>query len=379
MNEHVVASTTRGRRRRGSPAALAVIILVLSLLAAACGGGADQDATQPDDDGAGTPATDEDTSTDTATDDGGAAADEPPLRVALITPGPVSDQGYNFAAALGMQMAEEEFGIETAISENVPIAENAQVIRGYAADGFDVIIGHGEHNGQPMLQVAEEFPDVRYFVHAGDVEGHPSIMSAQPRQEDAGYLQGIVAGHLSENGHMGFVAFTPLAAIVRVMNASRLGAETVQPDMEFSHVFTDNLVDPSVTREATNALIGNGADVILHINGGPNSPAIIEAAAEAGVYAMGFPVDQSEVAPDTVATSQLVNYPRLILLEIESVLNDEFQGGQIVEFSLESGVVGIAELADWIPEEARQAVEEARQQIMSGELRIDVPSSLPED
>lgn len=343
-----------------------VAVMMLGLVAGACGGG----------EGAGS--TEDDSTTGT-----GAGASEPAegdtsgegMRVALITPGPISDQGYNAAANAGLEMAKEQFGVETAVSENTPIADNAKVIRGYAADGFDIIIGHGEHNQAPMEQVAAEFPDVKYFVHAGDLDGNPSIASSYLAFEEAAYLEGLIAAHLTESNKIGFVGFTPIAVIVRSINALEEAAQTIDPEIEVDHVFTDNLVDPSVAREATNALLANGADVIAHVNGGSNSVDIIRAAAEQGAPAMGFPVDQNQVSPQTVATSLLAKYPLLVVREIESVVNGEFPAG-VTEYGIESGVIDIAEIPNWVPDEARQAVMEARDQILSGELTVDVSGSL---
>jgi len=351
MRKHFFAGTDSPR---GTSRSLAGIFAV-AVLSAACGGGSDTAAG---------PAS------------GGCAEGEAPLRVAMVTPGPLSDGGYNYFAALGLEQAKEKYCIEYSVAENTPIAENAQAIRGFAADGFDVIIGHGEHNGQPMLQVAEEFPNVVYFVHMGDVDSSASVTSSYARFEESAYLQGIAAAYLSENAHIGFVGFAPLAVIGRAMNGSLEGARSINPEFKLSHIFTNSLVDPSIAREATNALIANGADVIMHIVGGPASAAIIEAAKEAGIPAMGFPGDQSGLAPDTVATSMLVRYPLLVVSQIESVINGTAQGGRIVNYGLDTGVMAIVPLADWVPQEAKDAVAAAAEKIISGELVIDVPASL---
>lgn len=351
--------STRDDRTAGVSTALLgrrslVGIVAVAVLSAACGGGGEEEAAAT----------------------GTCAAGQAPLRVAMVTPGPLSDGGYNYFASLGLEQASELYCMEYSIAENTPIAENAQAIRGFAADGFDVIIGHGEHNGQPMLQVAEEFPDVVYFVHMGDVDSSPSVTSSYARFEESAYLQGVAAAYLAEDVHIGFVGFNPLAVIVRAMNGSLEGAKSVNPDARLSHIFTNSLVDPSIAREATNALIANGANVIMHIVGGPASAAIIEAAAEAGIPAMGFPGDQSALGEDTVATSMLVRYPLLVVSQIESVINGDARGGQIVNYGLDTGVMAIVPLADWVPQEAKDAVAAATDRIISGDLVINVPATL---
>lgn len=297
------------------------------------------------------------------------------LKVAIILPGPVSDGGYNGAAAAGMKQAEEKYCIKSAISENVSLADNVKVIRGYAADGFDVIIGHGEHNQNPMDQVSRTFPDVKYFVHAGDLDGNESVASSYLASEEAGYLEGLVAAHLTKSKKIGFIGFTPIAIIVRAMNALEKGAQSVDPAIKVDKVFTQSLVDPSVAREAANALLANGDDVLAHINGGPNALEIFKAAEAKGAKAMGWPTDQSKAAPNTVATSILVNYPKLIVAEVGSVVDGTFKGG-VTRYGLASGIVGLAPLAEWVPAEAKAAVKAAQAQILSGDLKIEVPGTL---
>ncbi|MCC6146260.1 MAG: BMP family ABC transporter substrate-binding protein, partial [Anaerolineaceae bacterium] len=86
-----------------------------------------------------------------------------PIKVALVLGGVITDNGFGAAAYRGLMSAQEEYGIETAYSESVPLAEYENAIRDYANKGFDLVIGHGSEFGDALKIVSEEFPDT-YFA-----------------------------------------------------------------------------------------------------------------------------------------------------------------------------------------------------------------------
>ena len=69
------------------------------------------------------------------------------LKVALLTPGPVSDSGWSALAYDGLKAIETDLGAEIANQE----AKGTQIkdaMRTYANQGFQLVIGHGfEYNG----------------------------------------------------------------------------------------------------------------------------------------------------------------------------------------------------------------------------------------
>ena len=86
-----------------------------------------------------------------------------PKSMALLLTGPANDQGWNAVAVGGMEATAEQFGLETTIMENVQIADMESAYRQLAADGYDIIIGHGYQFGEPAAKISAEFPD-QYFL-----------------------------------------------------------------------------------------------------------------------------------------------------------------------------------------------------------------------
>src|SRR4051812_19078176 len=69
-----------------------------------------------------------------------------PFKVALLTPGPVSDAGWSAMAYDGLQAIKQDMGAEVNNQE----AAGTQIkdaMRQYAQDGYSLVIGHGyEYN-----------------------------------------------------------------------------------------------------------------------------------------------------------------------------------------------------------------------------------------
>jgi len=78
--------------------------------------------------------------------DGTKVATEPgkgPLKVALLTPGPVSDSGWSALAFEGLKAIESELGAEVANQEATG-SKIKDAMRAYAGDGYRLVIGHGD-------------------------------------------------------------------------------------------------------------------------------------------------------------------------------------------------------------------------------------------
>ena len=102
-------------------------------------------------------------------------ADDGKLKVAILLPGVITDQGWNTLAYNALKTVEKNLGAEIAYTENTPASDYEEIFRGYANAGFDVVMGHGYEFGDAALLVAKEFLD-KYFIvtriSAGQLEFH---------------------------------------------------------------------------------------------------------------------------------------------------------------------------------------------------------------
>ena len=332
---------------------LMISLLLVSLLVA-CGGAAADPTEAPADDPVDEP---EDEPTE-----------EAPLRVAMIFPGTISDMGFNQAGYEGLLMIESELGAEIAYSENTPVAEYEQVYREYADQAYDVIIGHGFEFGEPALEIAEEYPDITFIVDSNPVVSAENVAGITGKSWEAAYLLGVLAAHMSESDKIGGIAGFDFPIIVSQMEAYKLGAQAVNPDIEVTIVYIGSFEDVALAKESALAQIDAGVDVLFHIADAAGI-GIVQACEEQGIWAIGWGIDQNSLAPNTVISSMLFSGARLILEDTQMVLDGTWTG-EVRLYGLETGVVGLADYYGLVPDDIAAEVEAVKQSIIDGETEV---------
>lgn len=97
-------------------------------------------------------------------EDGGRSADDP-IRIAMVGPSASNDLAFTQSMVDSLNRLGEDHNIEVDITDGTFVIEDAAVaIRGYAEDGFDIVLAHGSRPG-PRLPV-------RWFA-VGDRPGLP--------------------------------------------------------------------------------------------------------------------------------------------------------------------------------------------------------------
>jgi len=294
--------------------------------------------------------------------------EEAPIKVALVMPGSIADQGYNAAAYAGLQAIETELGAETAYSEMVPLAEYEETFRNYASEGYDVVIGHGFEFGDPIDVVAPEFPDTKFLVVNGIVSG-PNYASLLHQNHQTAYVCGYIAARMSETGKLGAIGGFAYPVIVQQLEAYKLGAQSVDADIEVTIAYLDSWDDIALGKEAALAQISAGADCIFHVADAAGI-GVIQACDEEGVRAIGFAYDQNSLAPDTVITSTIIDFPQMMTQAVTDIMDGTFEFNTVHLYGLDTGVIRVADYHGLVPDDIAAEAEEIQQNIISGEIEV---------
>ncbi|MEN9240518.1 MAG: BMP family ABC transporter substrate-binding protein, partial [Thermostichales cyanobacterium SZTDM-1c_bins_54] len=150
------------------------------------------------------------------------AAAATPLVVGFIYVGPKDDFGYNQGHALGAagmaaNLSNVQLVEEASVPETTAVAESmrSMIEVEKATVLFPTSFGYFDPH---ILNMAKEFPEVQFF-HAGGLyqEGvHPkNVGSYFGYIDEAQYVAGIVAGHMTKSNKLGFVAGKPIAQVLR--------------------------------------------------------------------------------------------------------------------------------------------------------------------
>jgi len=298
-----------------------------------------------------------------------ASADSDAFKVAFIYVAPIGDLGWTYSHDVARLAIEEKFGdkVETAFIENVPEGPDAErVIRDFANKGFNLIFTTSFGFMEPTITVAEEFPDTQ-FVHISGFKTADNASNVFGRMYQPRYLSGLAAGAATESNIIGYVAAFPIPEVIRGINAFTLGAREANPDAEVRVVWTNTWFDPPKEKEAAEALLAAGADVIAQHQ---DTTEPQKAAADAGAVSVSYNSDMSAVVGDTVLTGPVWNWAVKYTAIVEEVMNGSYNGSESYWGGLDDGLVGLAPFSSQVSDDTKAAIEEKMDTIVAGEWDV---------
>ncbi|MGP1387446.1 MAG: BMP family ABC transporter substrate-binding protein [Thainema sp.] len=301
-----------------------------------------------------------------------------PLVVGFIYVGPKDDYGYNQAHAEGAAAMAQVAGIklieEASVPETTAVLETMRSM--IEIDGAKALFPTSFGYFDPyILELAAEFPDVQFF-HAGGLyqEGtHPdNVGSYFGYIDEAQYVAGVVAGHATQSGKLGFVAAKPIPQVLRNINSFTLGAKSVKPEITTQVIFTGDWALPVKEAEATNSMADQGVDVVTcHVD---SPKVVIETAEKRGIYSSGYHANQADLAPQGYLTGAEWDWSSIYtqfandLLAGKTLMNGDIP--HIMRGGLSAKFCKMSPYGPAVSEEAKTAADAAKEAIMSEQLVI---------
>jgi basic membrane protein A len=290
--------------------------------------------------------------------------------VALLTPGPVNDTGWNEAAFDGMELIKAKLGAKTATLQTTAPTDIEPALRDFAKRGVNLIFAHGFEYGNAALQVAKLYPKTIFIVTSGTVSA-ANVESLDFKEEEAAYVEGVLAGGMSRSGVVGAVGGIPLPAIKLAFEGFRRGFVSVQPKGRVLESYTGDFDNVSDAKEAAIAQVEEGADLLMH-NADAAGLGVFQAASQAHVYAFGANRNQNSVAQEVVLASAVTEIAKAFLQIATQVKNGSFHPDTIV-LGMKDGMVKVVyndRLKDRIPAAVRARADAAEQEIIAGKIRF---------
>jgi basic membrane lipoprotein Med (substrate-binding protein (PBP1-ABC) superfamily) len=299
------------------------------------------------------------------------------LKVALLSPGPVDDAGWNASAYEGLKAIEKSLGAETAHAMAKDEAAFEPAFRRFAGQGYDIIFAHGNEYGAVAKDVAPQFPNTLFVISSGNVSGK-NLISLNWYLEQATYLAGMLAASVSQKGKAGLIGGVRVGVVESTFKGFEQGAHAVKPSFQVRTAYVGSWEDASAAKKQAEALIAEGADVLLH-NADAAGLGVFQAAQEhkaQGVLAMGSNRDQNAVKPEVTLASASMDIPRSFLdiaKERQQKGSAELGGPGLRLLGIDKGYVSLIlnpALASRVPEGVRSSLESARQRMVSGALKV---------
>lgn len=289
------------------------------------------------------------------------------------------DKSFNDAAYRGLQEAIKRLGIEGKdVEPGEGGANREELLRLLAEQGYDLVIGVGFLFTDTLTKVAKEFPNTKFAIVDGVVEGLPNVRSLVFQEHEGSFLVGAIAGLMTKTNKVGFVGGMDMALIHKFEVGYRAGVKYVNPKAEvlvnYIGVTGEAFKDPVKGKELALSQFKQGADIVYHASGA-SGEGVIEAAKEMKKFAIGVDSNQNWIAPGYVLTSMLKKVDVAIYKTIEDLVKGKFTGG-IKVYGLKEDGVGVAYdkyNAKLIPDSVRKKVAQLRLDIIAG--KIVVPST----
>lgn len=293
------------------------------------------------------------------------------FRVALITPGSIADAAWNAGAYAGLLRIRDSLGAAISQVEARTPGEQTEALRSYAAQGYDLIFGHGFEFQDPAERIGTQYPHTRFVVTSGErVSAAGNVVPLVFGIEEGTYLAGMVAGGLTRTNRIGFIGGMELPPIVRGYQGWLRGAQAVNPKVDSRIAYLNTFDDVAAGREAALAMIRLGVDM-LHHNADQAALGLFQAAKDSpGVFVFGANADQSALAPDRVLGSVVIDLPKAFLAIAREIKDGHFTP-RVETFGLAGGVLRYdanPAVASRVPDALLQRVRAAKDSIIAGTL-----------
>jgi basic membrane protein A and related proteins len=321
---------------------------LLALLVAGCGSGGDKQSANP--------------------------PTNPPagktFKVALLTPGPVSDAGWSAMAYEGLMAIKQELGAEVNNQE----AKDPQIkdaMRQYAQDGYDLVIGHGFEYNAPAMAVGKDFPNTVFVSSSGKATA-ANVGAFRFYLEQGFYLCGMMAGYMSKTGTVAMIGGDDVPSIRSTFKGFAAGFKAARPGApEPIVVFTGSGTDVAEAKQATLNAINQGADFVIH-QANAAAQGVFDACKDKNIYAFGANLDQNNNASGIVIASGVI-VAKPAFVDLAKRVKDHTYKGEVSLMGMDKGAIEFVinpKLKNKIPADVLKKLDDAMSKIKSGDLLV---------
>ncbi|MCY3983589.1 MAG: BMP family ABC transporter substrate-binding protein [Roseovarius sp.] len=283
-----------------------------------------------------------------------------------------SDKSFNESAFRGAQKWVEETGGSYNEVELQSEAQREQALRRFAEAGNNPIVMVGFAFGNPLDEVAADYPDTRFAI-VDMVVDQPNVRSIVFNEHEGSYLVGMLAAMASESGTVGFIGGMDIPLIRKFACGYVQGVMAVNPDATVIQNMTGTTSaawnDPVKGSELTKVQISQGADVV-YAAAGSTGLGVLQTAADEGILSVGVDSNQNYLHPGKVLTSMIKRVDNAVYeamkagaeLETGIFVMGLSNGG--VSYSLDEHNAGL------VSEEMKGVADEAAGKIAIGEIVV---------
>jgi basic membrane protein A len=310
----------------------------------------------------------------------GAATDS--ISVSAPLSGQLGDKSFMDSANAGLQRAADELGAKVKVIEagadDAPAWER-NLTEASASGENDLIVTGGTVMASTLEKVAAQFPDQAYLIFDSPSVGE-NVTGISYAQNEGAFLVGALAALITDNpdefpratgSHkIGVAGGMDIPVIQDFITGFTQGAKSIDPDVEVDVRFINDFASAQKGYDIATAQFNDGADVVYQVAGAAGL-GVLQAAEDAGRYAIGTDSDQNGLHPDSTPASAIKSVDNTVFDGIQAFQDGTLELGTTIPGNIENDGVGIAFNDALVPQEIQDQVDDLRQQVIDGEIEVD--------
>ena len=259
--------------------------------------------------------------------------------------------------------------------ENVKDADFVSILRRYASRGYELIMGAGSQFDVAANTVAKDFPKTTFVMVNGSMANYPNVAPIFPKEYEASYLAGIIAGELSKNGKFGTISGSINAPMndlldvyekVAVEGAKKRGIKGAKA----FRANADSWSDVNKGKQMAKSMISSNDVDVMFVYANQVGLGSITACEEANppVNFVGFSSNQNDISP-VVNASILFDFKNFYVWAVGKYLKGELPGKMVHKAGIKENIF-VPVYDDGVSNELKEKVSVGIEKVKNGKIDL---------
>jgi basic membrane protein A len=314
-----------------------------------------------------------------ASSDGAAAKDlkqGTAARIAGVGISSPESNGWDRGGSAALTAAAGTLGAKPTWLSNVTYDQASQTFDRLVRQKTDIIVAHSSGYEGAVLESAAKYPDNWFWIYSdlSTTKGLPNVVGVKVNWNEFGYLLGGIACTISKTKKVGFVLAEPIPADTRSAGGAQQAAcDICGNEKSLLTTYIGTFEDVSKAKQAAEAMIAKGADVIFDVADAAALGAIEAAKARPNVSYVGSVLNLAEegVAPDEIVTSVFLDFESGYQAAAQLFKDGKLEP-KIYDTDIASGGIKVADVANVSDADGLTAkIQKLMDDIKSGKIEVD--------